>query len=124
MKKVFFKSTTSKNPLSGAVLAGDTLYVSGQLGIDPATESMAVGDRAQTEQAMKNLKAQVEAAGLTLADIVKTTIYAAAETDTKIVNQVYASFFNEPYPARLLIRASFPNPAVRVEIEAIAVHEK
>lgn len=121
MEKKFFKSATSRNPLSGAVLAGDTLYVSGQLGIDPAAGSMAVGDAAQTAQAMKNLQAQVEGAGLTLEDVVKTTIYVAAETDTTIVNQVYASFFSENYPARLMIRAAFPNPAVRVEVEAIAV---
>lgn len=121
MEKTYFKSATSKNPLSGAVLAGNTLYVSGQLGICPADGQMAEGDAAQAEQVMKNLRAQVEGAGFTMADIVKTTVYVAEETDTRIVNQVYASFFEENYPARLLIRAAFPNPAVRVEVEAIAV---
>ncbi len=123
MAKQYFKSATSKNPLSGAVLAGNTLYISGQLGIDPATGQMQEGDEAQTRQVMENLKAQVEAAGMCLSDIVKTMIYVAADTDTKAVNTVYASYFAENYPARSLVRAAFPNTAVKVEIEAIAVKD-
>lgn len=121
MEKKFYKSATSKNPVSGAVEASNILFISGQLGIDPATGKMAEGDAAQTRQVMENLKTQVETAGYAMSDIVKVCIYVAADTNTSVVNPIYASYFQENYPARLLIRAAFPNPAVRIEIEGIAV---
>ena len=123
MSKKYYRSATSKSPLSGAVLAGNTLYVSGQLGIDPSNGKMQEGDRAQTLQAMENLSAQLAQAGMTLEDVVKTMIYVAADTNVAEVNEAYASYFGENLPARSLVRAAFPNTAAKVEIEAIAVTE-
>ncbi len=121
MKKQYYKSATSKSPLSGAVLAGDTLYISGQLGIDPATGIMQEGTAAQAEQAMRNLKNQLAQADMTFDDVVKTLIFVRDTADVAAVNQAYAAYFGEDKPARSLVKVEFPNPKALVEIEAVAV---
>jgi len=109
-------------PYSQAIAAGNTIYVSGQIPIDPATGAFAGGDiTAQTRQSLTNLKNILHAAGADLCDVVKTTVYLAHMEDFAPMNQVYAEFFREPYPARAAFEvACLPKNAL-VEIECIAV---
>lgn len=123
MEKKFLKSSTSASPLSAAVQVGDTLYVSGQLAISPETKKMISDDvTEQTEQVMKNLQSVVENAGFKISDIIKTTVYVADGADMPAVNAAYKKFFDEDaLPARCAFQVVFPNKAVKVEIEAVAV---
>lgn len=109
-------------PYSQAIAAGNTIYVSGQIPIDPATGAFAGGDiTTQTRQSLTNLKNILHAAGADLCDVVKTTVYLAHMEDFAPMNQVYAEFFREPYPARAAFEvACLPKNAL-VEIECIAV---
>ena len=96
------------------------VYLSGQLGIDPATGAMPEGVVAQAEQSIKNIAAILATRGLTLADVVKTTIYLADIADFAAVNDVYAQAFSEPYPARSAFAvANLPMQGL-VEIEVVA----
>lgn len=110
-------------PYSPAVAvdgAGRTLYVSGQIAIDPATQQFAGGDVAtQTHLAMRNLGSVLRAGGATYADVVKTTIYLQDMADFPVVNEAYASYFAKPFPARATVQvAGLPRGAL-VEIDAI-----
>jgi 2-iminobutanoate/2-iminopropanoate deaminase len=108
-------------PYSPAVAAGETLYCSGQLGIDPTSGELESGVKAQAERAITNLRALLAAANLTLGDVAKTNIFLADMADFALVNEVYASFFATPYPARSTIQVAALPLKARVEIEAIAV---
>ncbi len=108
-------------PYSTAVRAGSTVYCSGQLGLDPASGELATGVKAQTERAILNLKALLAASGLTLASVAKTTIFLADMADFSAVNEVYASHFAAPYPARSTVQAAALPKGGLVEIEAIAL---
>lgn len=115
------KAPAALGPYSSAVRAGDTLYLSGQLGIDPATGELAEGVEAQARQAMQNIAAVLEEAGASFDDVVKTTVLLADIDDFAAVNEVYGSFLAAPYPARSAFQvAAIPKGAL-VEIEAIAV---
>ena len=115
------KAPAALGPYSSAVRAGDTLYLSGQLGIDPATGELAEGVGAQTRQAMQNIAAVLEEAGASFDDVVKMTVLLADIDDFAAVNEVYGSFLAAPYPARSAFQvAAIPKGAL-VEIEAIAV---
>ena len=109
-------------PYSQAIVAGNTVYVSGQLPIDPATGLFAGDDiAAQTRQSLTNLKSILNEAGADLCDVVKTTVYLANIADFAAMNEVYATFFTAPYPARAAFEvACLPKNAL-VEIECIAV---
>ena len=111
-------------PYSQAIAAsGSLVFCSGQIPLDPATgEMVGVGDvRAQTRRVMENLKAVLEAAGASLAKVVKTTIYLADLQDFAAVNEIYAGYFGEAPPARATVEvAGLPRGAM-VEIDAIAV---
>ena len=109
-------------PYSQAIQAGNTIYVSGQLPIDPATGAFAGSDiTAQTRQSLTNLKCFLNAAGADLCDVVKTTVYLANITDFAAMNEVYAQFFTAPFPARAAFEvACLPKNAL-VEIECVAV---
>ena len=109
-------------PYSQAIKAGSTIYVSGQLPIDPATGAFAGNDiTAQTRQSLTNLKHILNAAGTDLCDVAKTTVYLANIGDFAAMNEVYAQFFTAPYPARAAFEvACLPKNAL-VEIECIAV---
>jgi 2-iminobutanoate/2-iminopropanoate deaminase len=109
-------------PYSQAIIAGNTVYVSGQLPIDPATGLFAGDDiAAQTRQSLTNLKSILNEAGADLCDVVKTTVYLANIADFAAMNEVYATFFTAPYPARAAFEvACLPKNAL-VEIECIAV---
>ncbi len=109
-------------PYSPALQVGDFLFLSGQLGMDPEG-NLADGVEAQTQRALENLRHLLEAAGLGLEDVVKTTIFLKNMEDFPRVNEVYASFFSPPYPARSTVEvARLPKDAL-VEIEAIALRQ-
>jgi 2-iminobutanoate/2-iminopropanoate deaminase len=109
-------------PYSQAIKAGGFVFVSGQIPTDPQTGQFVPGGIAeQTEQVLKNLKAVLEAAGSSLDQIVKTTVFLADMKEFSGMNEVYARFFSGPPPARATVAvASLPRDA-RVEIEAVAL---
>ncbi len=106
---------------SQAVKVGDTVYISGQIGLDPGTMQMAEGFDAQTVRVFDNLKAVAEAAGGSLADAVKLTIFLTDLSNFAKVNEVMARYFAEPYPARAAVGVKeLPRGAV-VEADAVLV---
>jgi len=108
-------------PYSQAICADGYLFCSGQLGLDPATGDFVAGDvGAQAEQALRNLGAVLEAAGLTFGDVVKTTIFLADMADFAAVNGVYGRFVTDPPPARSTVAVAALPKGGRVEIEATA----
>jgi len=109
-------------PYSQAVDLGNLVMVSGQIPLDPNTQQFVSDDvKEQTEQVMKNVGAILEEAGLTYKNIAKANIYLASMDDFSVVNEVYASFLSEPYPARAAIEVSRLPKGAKVEVEAIAV---
>ena len=107
-------------PYCHAKLAGNTLYTSGQLGLIPATGELAQGVEAQATQALENLKAVLAAAGMDMADVVKTTVFLSDMANFGPMNEVYASVFTAPYPARSAVAVRELPKGVLVEIEVIA----
>jgi 2-iminobutanoate/2-iminopropanoate deaminase len=108
-------------PYSQAIRAGNLLFASGQIPIDPATgEFVSGGVAEQTEQVMRNLSAVFEAAGAALSQVVKTTVFLADMDDFTAMNQVYGRFFSENPPARATVQAARLPRDAKVEIEAIA----
>lgn len=107
-------------PYSQAIASGDLLFCSGQLGLDPVTGELADGVEAQADRAMRNLVAVLDAAGVTMADVVKTTIFLADIADFAMVNAVYGRYMPDPPPARSTVQVAALPKAGRVEIEAIA----
>jgi reactive intermediate/imine deaminase len=106
---------------SQAVKAGDTVYLSGQIGLDPATTEMVEGIDAQVRRVFDNLSAVAQAAGGSLADIVKLNIFLTDLGHFALVNSVMAEYFKEPYPARAAVGvASLPRGAL-VEADAVLV---
>ncbi len=110
-------------PYSQAIRAGSLLFVAGQIPIDPATGAMPDGIAQQTRLALQNVQAVLQAAGASLRDVVKTTVFLLDLADFGAMNEVYATFFAQEPPARACVQvARLPNDA-RVEIEAIAALE-
>ena len=108
-------------PYSQAVVAGNMLFVSGQLPIDPATGNFAEGGiKELTTQSLKNLFAIVAEAGFQPSAIVKTTVFLADMADFAEMNEVYAQFFSAPFPARSAVAVKTLPKGARVEIECIA----
>ena len=108
-------------PYSQAIRAGDTVYLSGQIGLDPATGALRDGTAAQARQVFANLKAVAAAAGATLDDMVKLTLLLADMADFTQVNEIMASFFTEPYPARATYQVAALPKGARVEVEGVLV---
>ena len=109
-------------PYSQAIVAGDLVFCSGQIPLDPATGQVVEGAiEEQTRQVMLNLRALLEAAGSSLDSVVKTTIFLADMNDFATVNAVYAEYFGAEPPARSTVQAARLPRDVRVEIEAIAL---
>lgn len=107
-------------PYSHAVKAGNLLFLSGQVGIDPATGKIEGDITAQTRQVIANVKAVLAAAGCTLDNVVKTTVYLGEMHFFNAMNEVYAAEFGEPYPARSAIAVKELPKQALVEIEVIA----
>ena len=108
-------------PYSQAIQIGDLLFVSGQVPIDPSTGAIVEGDiKVQAQQSLNNLKAILNAAGTNMGAVVKTTVFLADMNDFAAMNEVYAQFFQAPYPARSAVQVARLPKDVKVEIEAIA----
>lgn len=123
MIKEVFKpdNSVSVGPYSPAVKVGNLVYFSGQIPINPDTGKIIEGDISeQAEQCFKNLVNVVSATGLTLDNIVKSTVYLTDINDFSMVNNIYAKFFNSPYPARTAIGVAALPLNAKIEIEVIA----
>ena len=108
-------------PYSQAIRVGNLLYTSGQIPINPATGNFVEGGiKEQTRQSLTNIKAILEEAGLTMAHVVKTTVFMADMNDFADMNTVYAEFFAEPYPARSAVAVKTLPKGALVEIEVVA----
>ena len=108
-------------PYSQAVRAGEFLFISGQIAIDPATNEIVQGDTAvQAERVLHNIRSILDDSGATLMDVVKVTIYLVDMDDFAAVNEVYGGFFHSDPPARATVQVSRLPKDVRVEIEAVA----
>jgi 2-iminobutanoate/2-iminopropanoate deaminase len=108
-------------PYSQGIRAGELVFVAGQVGADPSSGILADGVAAQADRALRNLAAVLDAAGSSLDRVVKTTIFLVDVADFATVNEVYASHFSAPYPARSTVTVkALPKDAL-VEIEAIAI---
>ncbi len=116
------KAPQAIGPYSAGVRAGEFVYTAGQLGIDPASGAFVAGGiETETRQALTNLKAVLEAAGTSLENVVKTTVFLRDMNDFAAMNGVYAEFFTVNFPARSAVQvARLPKDAA-VEIEAVAV---
>jgi len=127
MKKIIFtdKAPAPIGPYSQAVLAGNTLYTSGQIPLDPATGELVGGSiEAETKQVMENLKAVLEAAGMDFSNVVKTSIFIMNMDDFAAINTVYGSYINEETaPARETVQVARLPKSVNVEISMIAVQQ-
>ena len=112
-------------PYAPAVRAGELVFCAGQIGLDPATGKLVPGGvAAETARACENLAAVLAAAGLGLADVVKTTVYVADLAEFATVNEVYGRYFPAPHPARATVQVAALPAGARVEIEAIAARSR
>jgi 2-iminobutanoate/2-iminopropanoate deaminase len=108
-------------PYSHAVKSNGLVFISGQVPIDPETGNLIDGDiAAQTRRVFDNLGALLKAAGLSYANVVRTTVFLADMNDFAAMNQTYATFFSEPYPARSTVQVSRLPKDARIEIDVIA----
>ena len=114
------KAPAAIGPYSQAIEANGFVYASGQLPIDPATGEFPEGIKAQTRQSLTNAKAILEAAGLSMKNVVKTTVLLADIADFGAMNEVYSEFFSEPFPARSAFAVKSVPKGALVEIECIA----
>lgn len=121
-KQAYFpKGVKVVGPYSPAVKAGNFVYISGQIPMDYSTGEIVNGDiSAQAHQCFKNLQGVLEAANLTTDNIIKATVFLTDMSNFKIVNEIYAQYFNEPYPARTAIAVLALPLGVEIEIEVIA----
>jgi 2-iminobutanoate/2-iminopropanoate deaminase len=108
-------------PYSPAIRAGEFLFCSGQIGIDPSTGELVPGGvAAECRQAMANLEAILRAAGLGWSDVVRTTIYLVRLEDFPVVNGIYSGFLREPYPARSTVGVAALPRGASIEIDLVA----
>ena len=114
------KAPSPVGPYSQALWAGEFLFISGQIGIEPQSGELLEGMGSQFRQILKNLRSILEAASLGPKDVVKTTIYLTDISAFGKINDIYAEFFEEPYPARSVVEVSALPKGALVEMEAIA----
>lgn len=115
------KAPAAIGPYSQAIEACGFVFASGQIPLNPATGVLVEGGiQEQTRQALTNAKAVMEAAGLTLADVVKTTVYLSDMDNFAAMNEVYATFFSHPYPARSAVAVKTLPKGALVEVECVA----
>ncbi|HET7521398.1 MAG TPA: RidA family protein [Candidatus Limnocylindria bacterium] len=108
-------------PYSQAIRVGELVFTAGQVGIDPSTGELQEGVAAQADRALQNLRAVLDAAGLSMDRVVKTTVFLADLADFETMNGVYASHFSQPYPARSTVAVKGLPKGALVEIEVVAV---
>lgn len=109
-------------PYSPGLRVGNMIFLSGSIPMDPATGQMRTGDIAeQATQALDNVRALLESAGATLGQVVKTTVFLADMNEFAAMNEVYATYFSKPYPARSTVQVARLPKDCKVEIEVIAV---
>ena len=122
MKKVISTKDAPQaiGPYSQAIAANGFLFISGQLGVTPSGEFAGADVKSQAQRSLKNLQAILSEAGLGFENVVKTTIFLADIADFAAVNEIYAEFFNEPYPARSTVAVKTLPKGGLVEIELIA----
>lgn len=123
MKKVINtnQAPVAIGPYSQAIKVGNLVYTSGQIPINPATGNFVEGGiKEQTRQSLTNIKAILEEAGLSMNNVVKTTVFLADMNDFADMNSVYAEFFSEPYPARSAVAVKTLPKGALVEIEVVA----
>ena len=122
MKKIISteKAPAAIGPYAQGVAAGKLIITSGQLPLDPATGAFPEGIKEQTRQSLLNVQAILAEAGLTLANVVKTTVFLADMGDFAAMNEIYAQFFTEPFPARSAIAVKALPKGALVEIEVVA----
>jgi 2-iminobutanoate/2-iminopropanoate deaminase len=124
MKKIIStpKAPSAIGPYSQAVVVGDMVYTSGMIPIIPETGELETGDiKAQATQAIKNLIALLEASGASADSVVKTTVFIKDMNDFAAVNEVYATFFTDNFPARSCVEVARLPKDVKMEIEAVAI---
>ncbi len=115
------KAPAAIGPYSQAIQVGNLIYTSGQIPIDPATGNFVEGGiKEQTRQSLTNIQAILEEVGLTMGNVVKTTVFMADMADFADMNSVYAEFFSEPYPARSAVAVKTLPKGALVEIEVVA----
>lgn len=115
----------SRTPISPAIVVGDLVFTSGQIAIDPATGQLVTGGfEAEAEQVLKNLTTVLEAAGSSMAHVVKATVFLADMNDYAVMNEIYRKHFKQDFPARSAVQVAKLPANARIEIEAVAVLKK
>lgn len=114
------KAPAAIGPYSQAIEVGNMVFTSGIIPVDPATGEIPEGSVAQAEQAFKNLSNLLEAAGTSAKNVIKTTVFIKEMNDFAAINEVYARYFEEPYPSRSCVEVARLPKDVMIEIEAIA----
>ncbi len=117
------KSPAAIGPYSQALSSGNIVFVSGQIPINAQTGTMADTIEEQATQSLTNVKNILEAAGLTMKNVIKTSVFLSDLNDFSKVNEIYAQFFTEPYPARSCVQVAAIPKGAKVEIECIAIKE-
>jgi 2-iminobutanoate/2-iminopropanoate deaminase len=114
-------SPAAVGPYNHAVRVGDLLFCAGQIPIDPATGNLVAGDiKAQTERVLQNVKAVLDDQGLTFANVVKSTVFLTNLGDFAAMNEIYAKYFTENFPARSTVQVAALPKGANVEIEVVA----
>jgi len=114
----------SSAPLSQAIRHGDTVYVSGNVPVDPESGDLVEGGVGpQTEQVLENVQAVLEAAGTSMDNVVRAGVFMTDMDAFSEMNEVYEEYMSEPYPARTAVKAEMANPDIRVEIDVVAAVE-
>lgn len=115
------KAPTAIGPYSQALVSGNMVFVSGQIPVDPVSGSIAETIEEQTAQSLSNIRNILAENGMTMSDVIKTTVFLSDLGDFAAMNEVYASHFEAPYPARSCVQVAAIPKGCRVEIECIAV---
>ncbi len=112
-----------RGPYSPAVRAGDFIFVSGQVPVNPATDKVELGDiQHETRMVLQNIGRILEGCGASMADVVKCSVFLADGKDFAAMNEIYAEFFGTNKPARTTVACQFAMPGLKVEIDCIAYH--
>lgn len=115
------KAPAAIGPYSQGLDAGSIVFISGQIPIDPTTGKMADTVEEQAAQSLNNVKSILAAAGLSMSNVIKTSVFLSDLSDFAAVNKVYEGFFSEPFPARSCVQVAAIPKGAKVEIECIAV---